>query len=374
VETYDESYFFDATCNSVADRTNLLKEQAVHNADFAAFFGVALALESKKPFEDIFNDYIGWAKLQDEGKYIGDYNLRGKYELEHYYRMPESNVGNWDRASYYLYKNGGVWEYNSDDDEYIADWQFVIPETGDDTFAEGEAIMQKGKTYSMLFPYSMGVWNDDDERTFWDYWTGKFLIFESTDGGADGHEIYGSNYVSPGGNLLAPYKDYNTGNNAILLGNPTFAQMETTDSRIWTYSFVPNEEGFSSDADEDGNIIESMKIGPTESFLLANLTIPAAKILRTGEIVYRSDDNGEDNGGDETGNHVPTINGDCDIFVTSTAEGINIAVSEPQYVGVFSAAGQLIYNGWVETAVDVAIVNRSVYVVVGENNSVKVIY
>ncbi|MBR4154688.1 MAG: hypothetical protein IKT96_05000, partial [Paludibacteraceae bacterium] len=63
-----------------------------------------------------------------------------------------------------------------------------------------------------------------------------------------------------------------------------------------------------------------------------------------------------------------------DIFVTSVADGINIAVSEPQYVGVFSANGALLYNGWVETAVNVNLVSNGVYVVVGENNSVKVVY
>jgi hypothetical protein len=71
---------------------------------------------------------------------------------------------------------------------------------------------------------------------------------------------------------------------------------------------------------------------------------------------------------------VPTIGGGSDIFVTSTVEGINIAVSEPQYVGVFAANGTLLFNGWVENSVNVALMNKGVYVVVGENVSVKVIY
>jgi hypothetical protein len=93
-----------------------------------------------------------------------------------------------------------------------------------------------------------------------------------------------------------------------------------------------------------------------------------------GKINYRP--TSEDNDDDVTtdGEHVPTINGGSDIFVTSVAEGINIAVSEPQYVGVFSATGLLIYSGWVETSVDVNLVVNGVYVVVGENNSVKIIY
>jgi hypothetical protein len=233
--------------------------------------------------------------------------------------------------------------------------------------------MKQGQSYSMLFPHSMGVWDYDKfdnvySRKFWDYWTGKFLIFESTEGGADGHTIYGSDYISSNGDLLAPYEEYETGSSAILLGNPTFATMSTSDPRIWTYTLLPNEEGFASEETED-----LIKIEPTSSFLLTNFIPNVARILRTGEIIYKSgDDNNDDDV--ETGGHVPTINGGSDIFVTSVAEGINIAVSEPQAVGVFSATGQLIYSGWVETSVDVNLVVDGVYVVVGENNTVKILY
>ena len=96
-------------------------------------------------------------------------------------------------------------------------------------------------------------------------------------------------------------------------------------------------------------------------------------ISRMGKINYRT---GDSNGDDTPtgGEHVPTVGGGSDIFVTSVADGINIAVSEAQYVGVFSANGVLLDNGWVETAVNVNLVSNGVYVVVGENNSVKVVY
>ena len=118
-------------------------------------------------------------------------------------------------------------------------------------------------------------------------------------------------------------------------------------------------------------------IAPTTAFLYGNVPTPegasVVSISRMGKIKYRTGDNN----GDDTptgGEHVPTVGGGSDIFVTSVVEGINIAVSEPQYVGVFSATGALLYNGWVETAVDVNLVVNGVYVVVGENESVKVIY
>ena len=92
-----------------------------------------------------------------------------------------------------------------------------------------------------------------------------------------------------------------------------------------------------------------------------------------GKINYATTgDNNEDDV--ETGGHMPTVGDGSDIFVTATAEGIRVAVEEPQYVGVFAANGALIFNGWVENSVNVALMNKGVYVVVGENVSVKVIY
>ena len=134
-----------------------------------------------------------------------------------------------------------------------------------------------------------------------------------------------------------------------------------------------NEEGFSDVTPND------IEIEPTHSFLLTEVEAPIGYKIRSisysGKINYEaiSDDN---EGGDDLGtdNHVPTINGGSDIFVTSIADGINIAVAEPQYVGVFAANGALLFNGWVENSVNVALVNRGMYVVVGESISVKVIY
>ena len=241
--------------------------------------------------------------------------------------------------------------------------------------------MLQGETYSMLFPYCVGCdvnVHDDGEvevepRTYWDYWTGKFLIFESTDGGADGHTIYGADYVQPNGGLLAPYTE-TVENQASLLGNPTFAQMTTSNSDVWTYNGEMAYEGFDQVNDE----YFPVTIEPTESFLLANLKMPVSagykikRITRDGKLQYISENTDDD--GPATGGHVPTINGGSDLFVTSRAEGINIAVSEPQAVGVFSATGALLYSGWVETSVDVNLVVNGVYVVVGENESVKIIY
>jgi hypothetical protein len=233
-----------------------------------------------------------------------------------------------------------------------------------------------------LFPYCVGCEASDDaeERDYWDYWSGKILIFESTDGSVKGaHTIYGADYVTPNGDIFDGWDEAE--DKAILLGNPTFAQMESTDTRIYRYQYTivapgENAEHFSSFSDVAVN--NKITIQPTNSFLLTGVTAQEGEeiesISYTGKIKYRetTEEPGEDLGtGDE---HVPTIGDSSDIFDTSTFEGINIAVAEPQYVGVFAANGTLLFNGWVENSVNVALVNKGVYVVVGENVSVKVIY
>ena len=162
------------------------------------------------------------------------------------------------------------------------------------------------------------------------------------------------------------------GDNVKVTGNSTFAFLETEAENVYVYN-AGDFLGFESfEPNEDQSIIY-----PTTAFLYGEIPTPAGASVQSisymGKINYRptSEDNEDDV---ETGGHVPTINGGSDIFVTSITEGINIAVSEPQAVGVFSATGQLIYSGWVETSVDVNLVVDGVYVVVGENNSVKILY
>ena len=388
VETYDEATLAATpTKTGKTKRESILLEQAKNNADFAAFFGVAMALGNESNFDAIFNDWKEWAILEDskdpdgedskEPLYKGgDYNLRGKYLLKPY------TGSNWNDANFYLNRNDGEWTLN-DEGDFVPQW--TVPTTAENS--DG-ILLDKGKTYSMLFPYCVGCWNEDERANNWDYWSGKFLIFESTDGRIVGksHTISGSDYVKEvnegddityeEGSLLYPYSADE--NKAVLLGNSTFSMMQSKNKNIYPYYPMLGEEGFNSAVNKDGTINGGViKIEPTQSFLFTEMTLPVTpgmyvrSISYDGTINYVSDDNG---GGNGTGNHVPTINGDCDIFVTSTADGIRIAVEEPQYVGVFAANGALLFNGWVENAADVAIVNRGVYVVVGENNSVKVIY
>lgn len=380
VETYDEASLEQTPIKNGADdipltkRQSVLLEQAEHNADFAAFFGVAMALGSSDDFETIFKDWRDWGIAEDkkapEGGTalydgVSDYTLRGKYELEPY------DGTNWQSAQFYLNHNVGKWAYTYDEElgeVFTPQWE--IP-----TAAENEdgVLLEKGETYSLLFPYCTGCWemNEDEtakEREYWDYWSGKFLIFEGKSGK---QTISGSDFVLED-NANGIFKDEAllTDIEADLRGNSTFAFMNTGKQNIYPYSAAPNAEAFMYDDSEMKTIL------PTNSFLLLKdyLTdaqgLPARSISRTGKINYGK---GNTPSGVQNGN-IPTINGGSDIFVTTIANGINIAVAAPQLVRVLSSSGALLFNGWVETSVDVTIPGNGIFVVSGENTSLKVLH
>lgn len=385
VETYSENELssLQATGN-LKQREVVMKEQAKHNADFAAFYGVAMALYNKSSitFWEIFDDYMVWAKQQDartqdeNGNSIkqlytgGSYDLRGKYALEHY------NGSNYATAQYYLYENKANWTLSGEDDgTFTTQWDF--PDVTDNI------LMNQGETYSLLFPYCTGCGTYIDEREFWDYWSGKFIIFESVSGQ---HTINGSNFVSvsdPNPDVDGDWvfeKLDNDGTYAKVTGNSTFDKMITRESELYTYKAdeISNETFYRNvgwDDEEEVEFEKEATIVPTTAFLLATLQtnqqgMPARSISRTGKINYGK---GNTPSGTQNGN-VPTISGGSDIFVTEVASGINIAVATPQYVRVLSSAGALLYNGMVETSVDVNLPNNGIYVVAGENNSIKIMY
>ena len=363
VETFSESELANK-----GTRSEILLEQAKHNADFAAFFAVAMAIGATDSFEDIFRSYIDWAKFEDDSLNLytpGDsYNLRDKHRLTPYVVDTINDKGNWARANFYLNHNKGNWKLNSDS-SFVVKWENLTPNDTTDGI-----MLHKGETYSMLFPYCVGCGESLDEREYWDYWSGKFLIFESVNAP---QTINGRDFLNDtiAGNV---FSEEMNGNTMKVTGNSTFAFLETEAKNVYVY----NPGVYFSEESFERNEGQSM-IYPTTAFLYGEVPTnaeeaPVLSISRMGQIKYRPSSGNNNDDTQTGGEHVPTINGGSDLFVTSIAEGINIAVGEPQYVGVFSATGQLIYNGWVETSVDVELVVDGVYVVVGENTSLKVLY
>jgi hypothetical protein len=314
-------------------------------------------LGQNKTFEEIYNEYLQWGKIQDKkaGLYeSGAYNLRGMYELIPY------TPGNWSTSNCYINENNGnstITNPGDDDGEFgkmKTTWQ--TPDVSDGI------LMHKGKTYSILLPYCTGCVETVDgnpiPRTYWDYWSGKFLIFESTDTPEDGHMIDGSDsFETILGGSVDPGQ-------AIIKGNTTFASISTVG-----YEDIYVHEGnlrYSSFFEN----YEELDILPTESFMLLNLDIPEGMYIKgvrhSGEIIYGNRDN------TTTGNgNMPTISGSSDMLITATSTGINIAVATPQFVRVVTSNGALIYSGMILDNIDVPISTNGIYIVAGENTSQK---
>ena len=372
VETIDEQKLIDYAATHT--RQEVLKLQAKHNADFATFFAVTIALQYDKPFEQMYQEYLSWAREQDgHTGAASDYAKRGKIPLVHY------NGNNWRDAHYYLYKNTENWEFDGENGQYITKWQ-VVPEV-----APNQPIMQQGKVYSFLLPYCQGCdveANTDGtikldefglpittQRDYWDYWSGKLLIFESTQKSiSDPHKIKGENYHEE---LLAISEPGET----ILTGNSTFSLMQTKAENVdylLLYTPTINYEAYEMILLKDDKY---PTIQPTISFMKENLLTAINseqslyKITHSGKVIYgpkSGNDDNDDNSEAGSGN-TPTIGGDNTLFITTTQWGINVAVKEPQFVRVISATGTVIYSGMVHTAVDVTIPTTGVYMVAGEN-------
>jgi hypothetical protein len=372
VETYDENVLAqtivtDQDEDGTTQRTKVLKIQATHNADFASFFGVAMALGSDKDFDGIFAEYLDWAAFVEDNHQgaIEDYTKRGKFTLTPY------DGTNWADANFYLYHNAGNWTIqNSEEGKFTPQWEFVQK--------EGDALLKKGETYSLLFPYCVGCDDDLESREYWDYWSGKLIIFESTQASKDDpHEIRGSNFVAPtkpaeGAWVFQSEEVVEDPSEVVVTGNSTFAHMITERTDVFVYSSDVNEETFKPMQNDNEIIL------PTTAFLYGNIPanvegMPARGVKRTGEIIYDDPNNGGNGNTSNLGN-IPTINGGSDIFVTEVVNGINIAVATPQYVRVLSSSGAMLYSGMVESAVDVNLPNNGIYVVAGENTSLKIMY
>ena len=371
VETYKED-----SLAAMGTRDQILREQARHNADFAAFFAVAMAMGTDKDFDGIYQSYKKWAYTEDKknGIYSGDeanYNLRSMQELTPYFG------NNWRDANFYLNVNRGDWALIEDeygDPTFDVKWEILNQSDTTDGI-----LLHKDSTYSMMFPYCTGCDVTIEERQDWDYWSGKFLIFESTNAP---QTIKGRDFLNDtiSGNV---FSQVTADNEVIVTGNSTFSMLETD----WPNLFVYDEgEGFYKSEgflpkENDNDVVT---IYPTTAFLYGNVPanpisgMPAKKITRDGKIIYgassNGDNNNDDNNNPDTGSHTPTVGGGNDMFITAIDGGINIAVAAPQYVRVLTATGAIIFNGYITTAADANLPTQGIYVISGENEVQKIFY
>ena len=351
----------------IKSREDILTIQAEQNAYFAGFCAVTIALQQNKNFERMYDEYMDWARLQDiqlglcdENTTLSQYknlNLRGMRKLIPY------NGSNWATADFYLNENTDDWEIKETDGDFETQW--AIPDASDGK------LLEQGKTYSMLLPYCTGCVEKDEggnpiPRTYWDYWTGKFLIFESTEGP---HTISGTDGFWENFDAIDEGENSIQSGTAKLLGNTTFGlleEMSSLNNTVLAYTASIAHSSFYN----EGNI----DLEPTVSFMLANIPttkgVSVMSVSRDGMITY----SGKPGDGTTTGTHTPTVGGGNDMFITGIAGGINIAVAAPQMVCVVNATGHIIYSGYVADNVDVLLPMNGIYVVKGENEAQKIFF
>ncbi len=271
-------------------------------------------------------------------------------------RITNFRGNNYD-ANFYLYHSKNkTWTY--DGKKFTTDWELVVPQAD-------SILLHAGEIYAMQFPYCPGC-DDPENRDYWDYWTGKLIIMEG-----DGPQtIKGSNAQ------VEQFTTYDVENSAALRGNATFAKMQVpnytgaTEYLSNAFFHTSGTSRFTPSADQETGNIE-----PTNVFLLANPDTrtfsSASKRIVTSISVETGDVSYEDVTEDSSG--VPTIGGDHTLFVTRTDNGICIAVRTPQRVRVYSSDGALVFDGHIDTTMDMAIVSAGIYMVRGEKEVLKVL-
>lgn len=375
VNTYPDSIYSESVENRQMTRAAALKEQAQQNANFAGFIGVGIIMDwYGGTLESYTNEFLTWAYGQDTTSHIYPQNANSKvidgvavnYYPKNYssakgypkdyrgmQRITNFKGNNYD-ANFYLYHSKNkTWTY--DGKKFTTDWELVIPQAD-------SILLHAGEIYAMQFPYCPGC-DDLENRNYWDYWTGKFIIMEGT----GPQTIKGSNAQAE------QFTAYNVDNSASLRGNATFAKMQVPNYSGAT-GYLNNAFFHTSGTSKFTPSTDAVtgKIEPTNVFLLANpgtrLQIAPRKVasiaVETGVITY------EDESNSTTG--VPTIAGGRTLIVNSVDGGLTVIPVVAQQVGIYGSAGQLIASDYMTDETTLSL-PAGIYMVRGEQETAKVI-
>lgn len=239
---------------------------------------------------------------------------------------------NWMYANYYLYHSTNEWNYI--DGKFTTQWDTVTTPLGG-----SEPIMRKGQTYAMHFPFNSLNGEHDPYQT-WDYWTGKYILVESTPGP---HVISGKDKaVNQIENLTL------NSESAMLQGNASFAEIApSTSHTIWALEQ------------------KETSLSPAQGALISNFTEPVG--LRaigvhyeTGCVIYDSIPQEEPE--QEIPTSIPTIMDGLSLVVETIDGGLRITPAQAQQVLLYNAAGQLILNRYLHSAEEV-LLPAGVYII-----------
>ena len=239
---------------------------------------------------------------------------------------------NWLYANYYLYQSTNEWDYI--DAKFTTTWDTVTTPLGG-----SEPIMRKGQTYAMHFPFNSLNGEHDPDQT-WDYWTGKYILVESTTGP---DTISGKEKAM---NLIENLSL--TPETAVLQGNPSFAEIApSTSHTIWALEQ------------------KETSLSPAQGALVSNFTEPMG--LRaigvhyeTGRVIYDSIPQEEPE--QEIPTSIPTIMDGLSLVVETIDGGLRITPAQAQQVLLYNAAGQLILNQYLTSTKEV-LLPAGVYII-----------
>lgn len=335
------------------------------------FFGDGISDNDGDGSPDVYGKFVtDWIAYERHINYrqtaTGDYTPVIE-KLIHYTgkegTYPEGKT--WYDANYYLYR-ANEWTLN-EDGHFRTNWDIVtVSHDG------ANPIMKKGDIYALQFPYG-SLNNTHDPSTTWDYWTGKYMLLESTIGT---HTIQGKTNVK---NAI-PTSISN--NSAILIGNASFAEVEfkkTEGTQLFAIEKIKaGEIGNNTNRDIHELVAQNNTIlYPLEGALLAKIQAPSGMRARTinyqtGEVTYEAIDEEEDTNNPGVGTGIPTIMGDVSLLVVPTEEGLILIPRQAQQVMIFTADGKMLFNKYLSAEEHVN-VPTGVYVVRGEKEQVKAI-
>lgn len=208
----------------------------------------------------------------------------------------------------------------------------------------GQALMYKGKTYAIQFPWCP-MCNDLSSRTYYDYWSNKLVLFY----GQGPQTVYGTVPAAP---------TMNPGEGT-LAGNPTFRE-----------NTLPPNAGYIHDTADDvykfTNGTYTLK--PTEGYLVykTNQASMPARISRSGEIVY------PDNTATDI-EDVPTIQDHTSIMIYDAMEGFDVLSLQAQMVAVYNLQGEMLMHKYMAEGEQLHVAAPAgLYVVKGEKEAIKI--
>jgi hypothetical protein len=343
---------------NTVEREAALARQAEYNLDFASILASELRTDMSsnlnRPFNTHYNSFIEYAKdpTNKQGR-----NYSSEIKKIQIYPFTGSNYD----AHFFIYKSeDNVWAYDTEEDQFVTDWIVSQPSTIEIDGVKRNVIMEQGGIYALQFPFCpkcegfSDAYGTLNSRGFWDYWTGKLIVFEG----------YGPQVI-PGKNIAQLIADpANTeSNTGELRCNPTFAEY-VIDDRDDVLSFYTFDNNFYNLDDK-----QLMKAG--EVYLVTNISTPNPIKGRmksvdpeTGGIIYDTNTNNQTS--------TPTIAGDHKMLVYTIDGGVGIVPVVAQQVSIYNAAGQLITSQYLTEEMQISL-PTGIYLICGEKEKAKAV-